>query len=193
MRRRPYRTIRAAAGNSGYSSTGSVCNVKRALPHVITTLVPSEVMSTGRSGRDRPMSASSRPETSTVPGSATSAVDGNASGHLVVEGRARHCAIGGVDPQAGEHRDGWTVGQRARGPRDRIGEYVAFEPELHRFTVLHSGNARLAADVTNPHPRRSGPSFHELTTRRPSTAASTFSGQVGCAFFEKTCLFPSSS
>ncbi len=60
-------------GKVGYSSTGIVRRVKRLAPHVTATRVPSVQTSTGLPGRAREMSASSRPETSTVPGSKTSA------------------------------------------------------------------------------------------------------------------------
>ena len=60
------------AGSVGYSSTGIVSSVKRLAPHVSETREPSVATSTGLPGSDREMSASSRPETRTVPGSATS-------------------------------------------------------------------------------------------------------------------------
>ena len=62
------------SGSVGYSSTGIVCRLNRAEPQVSETLAPSMVISTGLVGRLRQMSASSRPETSALPSSATSAV-----------------------------------------------------------------------------------------------------------------------
>jgi len=59
------------AGSSGYSVTGSNCNVKRALPHVSSMRDASHAMLTGLAGNDRAMSASSRPETSATPSSST--------------------------------------------------------------------------------------------------------------------------
>ena len=52
-----------------------VSSVNRLAPQVTTTLVPSGATSTGLSGSAREMSASRRPETSTVPASLTSAGD----------------------------------------------------------------------------------------------------------------------
>ena len=50
-----------------------VSRVNRVAPQVTLTLVPSVTTSTGLPGRLRAMSDSSRPETSTRPGSLTSA------------------------------------------------------------------------------------------------------------------------
>ena len=61
------------AGSVGYSSTGMVRSVNREAPQVSETREPSVTTSTGLPGSDREMSASSLPETRTVPGSATSA------------------------------------------------------------------------------------------------------------------------
>src|SRR5690606_7081828 len=61
------------AGRAGYSSTGMVRSVKRLAPHVTMTLLPSRTTSTGFAGSAREISARSRPDTSTVPGSLTSA------------------------------------------------------------------------------------------------------------------------
>ncbi len=60
-------------GRVGYSSTGIVSRVNRLAPHVSDTREPSVATSTGLAGRDRAMSASSLPQTSTVPPSETSA------------------------------------------------------------------------------------------------------------------------
>ncbi|SCE03803.1 hypothetical protein GA0115246_109733 [Streptomyces sp. SolWspMP-sol7th] len=60
-------------GSAGYSSTGSVCSVKRDDPQVTVARTPSVEISTGRLGRARQMSARSRPETRTVPSSSVSA------------------------------------------------------------------------------------------------------------------------
>ena len=65
--------VRDSTGRSGYSSTGRVTSVNEALPQVRLTPSGSSANSTGRLGRLRVISASSRPGTSTVPGSATSA------------------------------------------------------------------------------------------------------------------------
>ncbi len=59
------------SGSAGYSSTGIVCRVNRELPHTSWTLGPSVENSTGRFGRARAMSASSLPETRTVPSCST--------------------------------------------------------------------------------------------------------------------------
>ena len=56
-------------GSVGYSSVGSSISVNVALPHLTVVLVPSVVRSTGRAGSERTISASSLPETRTVPGS----------------------------------------------------------------------------------------------------------------------------
>ena len=56
-------------GSVGYSSSGRVISVKTALPHFRVVRVPSVLISTGRAGRLRTISARSRPETSTVPSS----------------------------------------------------------------------------------------------------------------------------
>ena len=61
------------AGSDGYSSTGIVSRLNRLEPQVRATLVPSVTKSTGLFGSALEMSASSRPETSAVPASATSA------------------------------------------------------------------------------------------------------------------------
>jgi hypothetical protein len=60
-------------GSVGYSSTGIVSSVKRPEPHVTATRLASVATSTGLPGSAREMSARRRPETSTVPASATSA------------------------------------------------------------------------------------------------------------------------
>ena len=49
-----------------------VSSVKRLAPQVSATLEPSVATSTGLPGSEREMSASRRPDTSTVPASATS-------------------------------------------------------------------------------------------------------------------------
>ena len=61
------------AGSAGYSSTGRVWSVNRELPQTTVTRTPSVEISTGLLGSAREMSASSRPETRTVPSSSTSA------------------------------------------------------------------------------------------------------------------------
>ncbi len=61
------------AGRAGYSSTGRVGRVNRELPQTTLTRWPSVEISTGRLGRLREMSLSSRPDTSTVPASSMSA------------------------------------------------------------------------------------------------------------------------
>ena len=61
------------SGSSGYSPVGMVSKVNRAEPHRSSTLLPSRLTSMGLFGSDREISASSRPSTSTVPGSLTSA------------------------------------------------------------------------------------------------------------------------
>ena len=60
-------------GSAGYSSTGRVWRVNREEPQTTVARTPSVEISTGRLGRARQMSASSRPETRTVPSSSTSA------------------------------------------------------------------------------------------------------------------------
>jgi hypothetical protein len=60
-------------GSVGYSSTGIVSSVKRPDPQVTATRLASVATSTGLPGSAREMSASRRPETRTVPASATSA------------------------------------------------------------------------------------------------------------------------
>ena len=57
------------SGRVGYSSSGSRTRVKVALPHLRVALVPSVTRPTGLAGSDRTISASSRPETRTVPSS----------------------------------------------------------------------------------------------------------------------------
>ena len=57
------------SGSAGYSSSGIVSSVKVALPQVRTARPPSDVICTGRAGRLRLISASSRPETSALPSS----------------------------------------------------------------------------------------------------------------------------
>ena len=61
------------SGRVGYSSTGRVWRLNRADPQISSTWVWSETISTGLLGRERAISFSSRPETSTVPSSVTSA------------------------------------------------------------------------------------------------------------------------
>ena len=61
--------VSGMSGSVGYSSSGSSIKVNVALPHLTVVLVPSVVRSTGLAGSDRTISASSRPDTSTVPGS----------------------------------------------------------------------------------------------------------------------------
>ena len=61
------------SGRLGYSSTGSVGSENVALPQTSCTLVPSVVSVTGRAGSARVISASRRPDTSTVPASSTTA------------------------------------------------------------------------------------------------------------------------
>ena len=61
------------SGSAGYSSVGSVCRVNRDVPQVTCAFAPSTLMSTGRSGRLREMSATSRPDTRQRPVSATCA------------------------------------------------------------------------------------------------------------------------
>ena len=57
------------SGSAGYSSSGMVSSVNVALPQVRTALPPSDAICTGRAGRLRLISASSRPETSALPSS----------------------------------------------------------------------------------------------------------------------------
>ncbi len=57
------------SGSVGYSSSGSRTRVKVALPHLSVARVPSVTRLTGLAGSDRTISASRRPETSTVPSS----------------------------------------------------------------------------------------------------------------------------
>ena len=61
--------VSGMSGRVGYSSSGSSIKVNVALPHLTVVLVPSVVRSTGLAGRDRTISDSSLPETSTLPGS----------------------------------------------------------------------------------------------------------------------------
>jgi hypothetical protein len=61
------------SGSCGYSSTGMVCKLNRALPQTTCTLVPSSATSMGLAGSDLTISESRRPETSARPSSATSA------------------------------------------------------------------------------------------------------------------------
>ena len=61
--------VSGISGRVGYSSAGSSIRVNVELPHLTVARVPSVVKSTGRAGSDRTISASRRPETSTVPGS----------------------------------------------------------------------------------------------------------------------------
>ncbi len=56
-------------GSVGYSSSGRVISVKTALPHFRVVRVPSVLISTGRAGRLRTISARSRPDTRTAPSS----------------------------------------------------------------------------------------------------------------------------
>ena len=94
--------------------------------------MPSVATSIGRSGRLREMSASSRPSTSTVPASATSAGDGDLGGDLVVERRqGQRAVVVGLDQDAGEHRHRGAGGQAARHPGHRLGQDVALDAELH--------------------------------------------------------------
>ncbi len=62
------------SGSAGYSSAGMVSSVKVELPQVRTARAPSDAIWTGRLGRLRLISASSRPETRALPSS--SAVTG---------------------------------------------------------------------------------------------------------------------
>ena len=64
----------STTGRLGYSSTGMLERVKRAEPQRTAILPSSVVNSTGALGSRDAMSASRRPETSTVPFSVTSAV-----------------------------------------------------------------------------------------------------------------------
>ena len=61
--------VSGMSGSVGYSSAGSSIRVNVALPHLTVVLDPSVARSTGLAGRLRTISASSLPETSTVPGS----------------------------------------------------------------------------------------------------------------------------
>ena len=61
--------VAGMSGSVGYSSTGSSIRVNVVLPHLTVVRVPSVLMSTGLAGRLRTISASSLPETSTMPGS----------------------------------------------------------------------------------------------------------------------------
>ena len=60
-------------GRLGYSATGMLRRVNRALPPLTMTRLSSVRTSTGAAGRRFAMSARRRPETSTRPGSCTSA------------------------------------------------------------------------------------------------------------------------
>ncbi len=60
-------------GSCGYSSTGIVDRLNRALPHETWTLVPSRLTSIGFDGSDLTISDSRRPDTRARPSSATSA------------------------------------------------------------------------------------------------------------------------
>ena len=62
-----------AGGSSGYSAVGRETSANSALPQLRVTSSPSERNSAGCPGRLRVISASSRPGTSAVPGSAISA------------------------------------------------------------------------------------------------------------------------
>ena len=44
----------------------------------------------------------------------------------------------GLEQDTGEDRDGRPGRESASGPRHRLGEDIAFDPELHRLTALSS-------------------------------------------------------
>jgi hypothetical protein len=58
-------------------------------------------------------------------------IDSHLAGHLVVEAGHPQPASGHSQHHAGEHRDRRAGRQRLRCPRDRIGEHVALNAELH--------------------------------------------------------------
>ena len=65
--------VTLTCGSAGYSAVGSDTSANSALPQVSVTSSPPERNSAGWPGRLRVISASRRPGTSAVPGSATSA------------------------------------------------------------------------------------------------------------------------
>ena len=102
-----------------------------ALPQVSVARAPSELISTGRAGRLRVISASSRPETSRSPSSSTVDRHRRLGGHVVVEA-GQGQVPGRLQPDARQHRDGGPGRQRPGSPGHGLSQHVAFHLDLHR-------------------------------------------------------------
>ena len=105
----------ATSGRVGYSSTGMLSRVNRAEPQ-LTAILPSSVENcTGAFGSRLAMSASSRPETSAVPGFVDLGGDLGARRHLVVERRQDQRAIGRLEKHAAQDGLGRALRQKLDG------------------------------------------------------------------------------